>query len=105
MATVKGTGKYYNEYEGIYVPDLETDWLAISKLNLTESFIRAYKSKLNWSFVSRCSILSEEFIREFQSAVDWLQILASQELSDNFKLEFSDRFIDMDAPKIRNKEE
>ena len=72
---------------------------------LSESFIRKFQDKLDWSELSQNQILSEPFIREFQDKVDWYYISRYQELSEPFIREFQDklsRYV-MHIPVLRNK--
>jgi len=68
------------------------DWSSISVYQkLSESFIREFKDKLNWSNISKYQKLSEEFIKEFQYKVNWTGISRYQILSEEFIEEFSDK--------------
>ncbi len=57
---------------------------------LSEDFIREFKYKLNWYFISRRQKLSEDFIREFKNEVRWASICQKQVLSDEFIIEHKD---------------
>ena len=71
----------------------KVDWEYISEFQkLSEDFIREFKDNVSWSFVSINQKLSENFIREFQDKVDWFLIYAYQTLSKEFKEEFKDKF-------------
>ena len=39
-------------------------------MNLSETFIRENKDKVNWDYISRKQTLSEDFIREFKDKVN-----------------------------------
>ena len=63
----------------------------VNSQKLSESFIREFKNKVNWYWISMSQELSEDFIREFQDKVDWSRISIYQKLADSFKEEFKDR--------------
>lgn len=46
-------------------------WEEISQVLLPENFIRDFKEKLRWTWVSTYNQLYEEFIEEFQEYVNW----------------------------------
>jgi hypothetical protein len=58
---------------------------------LSEDFIREFKDRVDWYYISKCQKLSESFIREFQDKVDWDNILVYQKLFEEFKKEFINR--------------
>jgi len=70
---------------------LKTQWDEISKITLSETFIRTYQHKLNWTMISCFQNLSENFIREFEHKLNWFLISTHQNLSENFLSEFSER--------------
>ena len=41
------------------------DWQQISRMSLTENFIREFQDKVNWTGISNHLPLNEEFIIEF----------------------------------------
>ena len=51
---------------------------------VSENFIRKFKSKVNWDYISRIQVLSESFIREFEDQVDWAHISTWQKFSEKF---------------------
>ena len=67
------------------------DWSYISKVQLTEDFIRKYQDKVYWYYICIYQKLSENFIREFQYKVNWGNITQYQELSESFIREFKDK--------------
>ena len=69
----------------------KVDWDYISEFqNLSEDFIREHKDKVDWDYISVYQKLSEDFIREFQDMVDWIAISKFQYLSEDFIREFQD---------------
>ncbi len=58
---------------------------------MSENFIREFKDKVDWDFISQYQRLSENFIREFQYYVNWNNISKYQILSENFIREFQDQ--------------
>ncbi len=58
---------------------------------LSEDFIREFKNKVNWIYISAYKKLSEEFIKEFQDKVDWYFISKRQKLSESFIKEFQNK--------------
>ena len=58
---------------------------------LAEKFIREFKDRVDWYWVSGYQTLSEEFIREMKDYVDWSGVSLCQRLSENFIREFKDR--------------
>lgn len=70
----------------------KVDWYYISEYqNLSEDFIREHKDKVDWYNISMYQKLSEDFIREFQDMVDWITISKFQYLSEDFIREFQDK--------------
>lgn len=57
----------------------------------TESFMRKYKDKLSWEFLSIGGRLSEEFIREMKDYVVWRNICTWSKLTDSFIREMKDK--------------
>lgn len=51
---------------------------------LSEDFIREFKDKVNWSFISQKQKLTESFIEEHDNYVHWEQISKFQKLSEDF---------------------
>ena len=70
----------------------EINWTKISTQyqKLSEPFIRKFKNRVNWEYISICQKLSENFIREFKGRVDWFWILRYQTLSEDFIRELKD---------------
>ena len=80
------------KWEDYYNPDF--DWNNQSfyvKNKLSEDFIREFKDKVNWKYISEYQKLSEKFIREFKWKVDWICISKKQRLSERFIREFKNR--------------
>ena len=76
-------------WEEYYDPTFDWDDLEFYKKNkLTEDFIREFKDKVNWCYISYYQKLSEDFIREFKNKVNWIWISKYQKLSENFIREF-----------------
>ena len=70
----------------------KVDWYYISVYqNLSEDFIREFQDKVNWNAISEYQRLSEAFIREFQDKVNWSSISARQKISEDFIREFQDK--------------
>jgi hypothetical protein len=69
-----------------------------SKQELSESFIREFKDRVDWACISSSQALSEDFIIEFQDRVKWGVIAEKQVLSD----EFREKFIKKPAEEIDN---
>ena len=59
--------------------------------NISKDFIRKFKDKVNWYWISSKIKLSEDFIREFQDKVNWYWISCKQKLSEDFIREFQDK--------------
>jgi type I site-specific restriction endonuclease len=59
-------------------------WLQIGQMALSDDFIRDFKEKLNWDWISTNLPLNENFIEEFQDFVDWEAISEQQNLSEEF---------------------
>ena len=55
---------------------------------LSEDFIREFKDKVNWVYISQYQKLSEDFIREFKGKINWYCIDQYQKLSKDFIGEF-----------------
>ena len=82
------------EWEEYYNPDFDWnnwDFYNYKKNKLSEEFIREFKDKVNWRYISGCQKLSEDFIREFKDKVLWNYISGYQKLSEDFIREFKDR--------------
>lgn len=58
---------------------------------VSEDFIREFKDRVNWYYISMSQILSEDFIREFEDNVVWYNIRKYQILSREFLEEFRDK--------------
>jgi hypothetical protein len=70
----------------------KVDWTYISiRQNLSEDFIREFQDKVDWDNISEFQKLSEDFIREFQNKVNWLYISEFQKLSEDFIREFQNK--------------
>ena len=70
----------------------KVDWeyISISQM-LSEDFIKEFQNKVDWTYISECQQLSEDFIKEFQNKVDWKMISSYQKLSEGFIREFKDK--------------
>jgi hypothetical protein len=66
-------------------------WHQISRMLLSDNFIRTFKQKLDWKWITAHQPLNENFIEEFQSYVDWNEISQSQNLSESFIREFQNK--------------
>lgn len=54
------------EYEDYYDPAFDwKDWYFYQNNVLSESFIREFKDKVYWSYISECQKLSEDFKKEY----------------------------------------
>jgi hypothetical protein len=64
-------------------------WGQISQMSLSNDFIRDFKKKLDWKWISTHQSLNENFIREFQNFADWGPYLNLKtylkRLSESFK--------------------
>ena len=58
---------------------------------LSEDFIREFKDKVSWTYISQYQKLSLDFIKEFKDKVDWIYISIYQQLSLEFIREFQDK--------------
>ena len=80
------------DWEKYYDSDFDWKDYAFYRNNkLTEDFIREFKDKVSWTYISINQKLSEDFIREFKDKVDWEYISKYQKLSKDFIIEFKDR--------------
>ena len=80
------------EWEQYYNPSFDWgDWEFYADNNLSAEFIREFKDKVDWEYISSYQTLSEDFIREFQDKVDWYFISMHQTLSEEFIIEFQDK--------------
>lgn len=70
--------------------DSET-WHRISHMPLPDDFIRVFKHKLDWKWISAIQQLNENFIEEFQDYVEWNEISQSQNFSESFISEFQNK--------------
>jgi len=59
-------------------------WQQINEMALSDDFIREFKTKVDWSWISTHLPLNENFIEEFQDFIDWEAISQYQTLSDDF---------------------
>lgn len=78
------------------IPDIEgncvCEWHNICKnIKLSEGFIRDFKDKVCWYYISDYQKLTEEFITEFQDKVNWECISSSQILTEEFIERFHDK--------------
>ncbi len=83
--------KFYKIARPIIIDNLTLDdWelISIHKHVLTEDFMRKYKNKIDWYWISQSQTLSEKFIREFSNKVNWTNISRFQILSEDFIREF-----------------
>jgi hypothetical protein len=64
-------------------------WGQISQMPLSDNFIRDFKKKLDWKWISTHQSLNENLIREFQNFIDWRRYLNLKtylkRLSESFK--------------------
>lgn len=82
---------------------LEHFWYCVSEYQtLSESFIRKYKDKVNWSAITRHQKMSTAFINEFKDKVDWNFISKQFNLSEAFIRRFHDK---LDWPSIMQSQE
>ena len=80
------------EWEDYYNPAFDwNDWDFYVNNALSEDFIREFKKKVYWLYISKCQRLSENFIREFKDKVNWTYISSYQRLSENFISKFKDK--------------
>ena len=68
----------------------ESVWLQISQMALSDDFIRDFKDRLNWGWISTTLPLNENFIEEFQGFIDWEVVSQYETLSEEFIREFQD---------------
>ena len=66
-------------------------WLQISQMALSDDFIRDFKTKLNWRWISANYPLNENFMEEFQDFVDLEAVSEYHKLSEDFIREFQDK--------------
>ena len=84
------------KYEDYYDPTFDWgDYDFYYENKLTEDFIREFKDKVDWFYISLSQELSEKFIKEFQDKVNWEYISEYQELSGSFKEEFKKELCDL----------
>jgi len=67
------------------------EYISIHKKKLSENFIREFKDKVRWQYISIHQNLSEDFIREFKYEVDWHRLSRCQKLSENLIREYKDK--------------
>ena len=80
------------EWEEYYDPSFNWNTAQLYKENIfSEDFIREFKNKVDWCYISIYQKLSEDFIREFQNKVDWCYISIYQKLSEDFIREFKNK--------------
>lgn len=79
-----------DEFIRIFKKKLDWGWVSTKK-RLSENFIRKYKDYVDWVGISMSQYLSEDFIREFQDMVSWREITIYQPLSEDFIREFVDK--------------
>lgn len=65
-------------------------WIC-SKQNLSESFMRKMKDKLDWNCICMYQDLSIEFMDEMYEYLDWWVVSSFQELSEQFMDKFKDK--------------
>ena len=62
------------KWEQYYNPDFDwSDWEFYADNTLTEDFIREFKDKVNWYFISEYQTLSEDFKEEFKKELRTLK--------------------------------
>ena len=77
------------EWEKYYNPNF--NWHSVqlySKNILSEDFIREFKDKVDWWYISKYQTLSEDFILEFREKIHWELLLNENKkcnLSKSFK--------------------
>ena len=59
---------------------------------LNEDFIREFKDKVDWDYISTYQYLSENFIEEFKDYVNWNDIIIYQILSEKSIIKFRSYF-------------
>ena len=90
----KVNNKFRKQLRPIIIKQLTpNDWILISKKNLSEDFIREFKDKVFWYFISKYQTLTEDFIREFKHKVYWSCISRFQTLSEDFIREFQHKVV------------
>ena len=70
------------------------NWDNISKLDLSEEFIRTYNDKVNWEIICEKHILSEDFMREQHDYIIYKggeSIWYNQEISIQFIIDYEDK--------------
>jgi len=60
LKTIKNKLKNANDYI----------WQQITQMALSDDFIREFKTKVDWSWISTNVLLNENFIEEFQDFID-----------------------------------
>jgi len=60
LETIKNKLKNANDYI----------WQQITQMALSDDFIREFKTKVDWSWISTNVLLNENFIEEFQDFID-----------------------------------
>ena len=71
--------------------ETELEIIFNNDLSLNKEFIRKFKDKVNWIWISSYQKMDEDFIREFQDKVNWKEISIYQELNEDFIREFKDK--------------
>lgn len=67
------------------------EWNAIScRQDVSESFIRKHRERMDWMYICIHQKLSESFMREMKDYVLWNYAAENQKMSSDFILEFSD---------------
>lgn len=91
MARSKIKRFFYSEEEvKANLPLTREEWYDFSFRIISEDFIRRFKTKINWDYVSSKG-LSENFIREFQDRINWNNLCRWQKLSEDIIKEFKDK--------------
>jgi hypothetical protein len=66
-------------------------WEQISQTALPDNFIREFKDKVDWRWISGNNPLYEDFIQEFEAFVDWEAVSRYQNLSEDFIRNYKDK--------------
>ena len=81
--------KSKNQWKKYYNPEFDWEDFELYADNiLFENFIREFKDKVDWYYISEYQKLSEDFIREFKDNVNWKFITKYQKLTKAFIREF-----------------
>ena len=65
-------------------------WREISKKIISEDFMKEFRDKICWLYISIFQKLNEDFMRELKDKVLWQDAYQHQEMSEDFIYEFRD---------------